>query len=85
MKIEELDQIIKVGAIFKGGSDIRPTWFVWEGRKYIIKEVNYVWMDREGREKLHCFSVTDGANNYELSFNAEQAIWKLNKIYHDNC
>ena len=80
MEIKELDQIIKVGAIFKGGSDIRPTWFVWEGRKYIIKNVNYVWNDREGREKLHCFSVTDGTNNYELSFNAEQAIWKLNKI-----
>jgi hypothetical protein len=40
-------------------------------------------MGREGREKLHCFSVTDGANNYELSFNAERVIWKLNKVYHD--
>jgi len=80
MEIKELDQIIKVGAVFRGGSDIRPTWFIWEGRKYAVKEVNYVWMDRIGREKVHCFSVTDGANNYEISFNAERAIWKLNKI-----
>lgn len=80
MELKELDQIIKVGAIFKGGSDISPIWFVWEGRKYMIKEVNYVWMDREGREKLHCFSVTDGANNFEMSFNAERVVWKLNKV-----
>ena len=88
METKELDQTIKVGAIFSAGGgsafggkgDIRPSWFVWEGRKYPVKEINYVWMDRQGREKLYCFAVTDGANNYELSFNAEQANWKLNKV-----
>jgi hypothetical protein len=80
MEIKELDQTIKVGAVFRGGSDIRPAWFIWEGRKYAIKEVNYAWMDRNGREKIHCFSVTDGTNTYEISFNAERTVWKLNKI-----
>ncbi len=80
MEIEELDTIIKVGAVFHGGSDIRPSWFIWERRKYLIKKINYVWLDRMGSEKIHCFSVTDGANNYEISFNAERTVWKLNKI-----
>lgn len=76
MELKELHQTIKVGAVFKGGKII-PKWFVWEGRKYEIKEINYTWQDRQGREKLHYFSVTDGVNNYELSFNTEQTVWKL--------
>jgi hypothetical protein len=80
MKIETINEFIKVGAIFKTGEDIRPAWFVWEGRKYTVKEVNYFWLEKSGREKLFCFSVTDGANTYELNFNAERAVWKLTKI-----
>lgn len=76
----ENSEIIKVGAVFKG-SKIVPKWFIWEKRKYMIKEINYDWMDKKGREKIYCFSVTDGKNNYEISFNAERAIWQLNKVY----
>ncbi len=79
MELKELNQTVKVGAVFKGDKII-PKWFAWEGRKYEIKTVNYNWLDKEGREKLHCFSVTDGANNYELSFHTEKTIWKLTKI-----
>jgi len=76
----ESSETIKVGAVFKG-DQIVPKWFTWEGRKYIIKEINYNWLDKQGREKVHCFSVTDGANNYELSFHSEKTVWKLNKVY----
>lgn len=75
----ESSKTVKVGAIFKGDKII-PKWFVWEGRKYEIKEINYNWLDRQGREKLYCFSVTDGVNNYELSFNAERTLWKLERL-----
>lgn len=71
---------IKVGAIFKG-SEILPKWFIWESRKYSIEEVNYVWLEKKGHEKVHYFSVTDKVNNYEISFNSEQTTWSLNKIY----
>jgi len=80
MDIQHIKEIIKVGVVFRGDK-ICPAWFIWEGRKYMIKEVNYVWEDRRGRERLRCFSVTDGTNNYELSFNAERMIWVLNKVY----
>ena len=79
MDYSEDSKIIQVGAVFKG-SAISPKWFIWEDRKYMVKEVNYVWLTHQGREKIYCFSVTDGANNYELSFNAEKAIWQLDKI-----
>lgn len=75
----ESSKTIKVGAIFKDGN-IVPKWFVWEGRKYEIKEINYNWLDRQGREKLHCFSVTDGVNNYELAYHVEKTVWRLKKI-----
>ena len=76
----ETNATINVGAIFKGDK-ILPQWFVWEERKYPVKSINYFWLDRQGREKLHCFSVTDGTNNYELSYHVEKTVWKLNKVY----
>lgn len=79
MQIENLDAKIKVGAIFRGG-EIEPKWFAWEERQYRIKEINYRWTDTKGREKIHCFSVTDGTNNYEISFYAEKTVWRLNKV-----
>ncbi len=80
MELKEVHETIKVGAVFQGDR-IVPKWFVWEGRKYTISEVNYNWSDRAGAEKLHCFSVTDGANNYELSFHPGKTLWKLDKVY----
>jgi hypothetical protein len=84
--IMEISETIKVGAVFsaEGGKGIRkvhPKWFVWEGRKYTIKEVNYTWKELQGSEDLYCFSVTDGANNYELSFNSKRVVWVLNKVF----
>jgi len=70
---------IKVGAIFKG-STITPKWFIWEGRKYNIKSINYLWQDKEGLEKIVRFSVSDGINSYELAYYASKTIWKLEKI-----
>ena len=50
--MENINEIIKVGAVFKG-SDILPRWFVWKNRKYAVKEVNYIWKDKQGVEDLH--------------------------------
>jgi hypothetical protein len=76
----ENSKTIKVGAVFNGDK-IEPKWFVWEERKYQVREINYYWLDRQGREKLHCFSVTDGTNNYELAYNTERTVWKLLKTF----
>lgn len=80
MDFLENSKAIKVGAVFKGDK-VLPQWFVWEGRKYAVKEINYVWNDHQGREKIYCFSVNDGANNYELAFYSEKTIWKLTKAF----
>ena len=79
MESTDINKIIKVGATFAGGK-ILPRWFLHDNRRYDIKEVNYQWEDFEGMEKLMFFSVSDGVNSYEISFNLKRLVWKLNKI-----
>jgi len=76
----EINEKIQVGAIFRG-SKIRPAWFVWEGRKYVVKDVTYSWYARDGNVTYCHFSVTDGANLFEISFNLNTVEWRLNKIW----
>jgi hypothetical protein len=75
----EINEKIKTGVVFEGAKVV-PKWFIWENRRYDIKEINYEWTDRQGAESLFCFSVNTGANSYELSFNTKQMVWRLNKI-----
>ena len=74
-----IDAIIKVGAVFKG-SNLIPKWFIWEGRKYNIKSVDYLWSDRQGQEKIMRFSVSDGSNTFELAYNTARMSWSLDKV-----
>ncbi len=73
------EKSIEVGVIFKNGK-LYPRWFIWQSRKYIIKEVTYEWKDKKGDEILHCFSVSDGANLYHIHFNHKWVHWRLKKI-----
>jgi hypothetical protein len=82
MESTNINKIIKVGAVFVSGN-ILPKWFLHDNKKYEIKAVNYQWNDHDGIEKLLFFSVTDGINSYEISFNTKRMIWMLNKICMD--
>jgi len=75
----DINAKIKIATIFQDGKII-PKWFVWESRKYEIKKVNYVWNDHQGREEIIRFSVSDGANSYELAYNSFMMTWRLQKI-----
>jgi hypothetical protein len=74
-----INKPIKVGAIFKGAS-IHPVWFIWEGRKYTIKEVNYTWGSTKGEAPIHYFSVSDECNSYKLSFDSKNMTWRIESI-----
>lgn len=77
--MEHIDTPIKVGAIFERGK-ISPAWFIWEGRKYTVKGINYFWKRKEGQNTIYFFSVTEGENNFELAFYIPHLTWKLEKI-----
>ena len=45
--ITEIAERIEVGAIFRRGR-IRPVWFIWSSRKYVVKAVTYQWHEKKG-------------------------------------
>lgn len=73
----EIDQPIRVGAVFGPPDRIRPAWFVWKGRKHLIREVTYTWDQREGTAWIQNFSVSDGANLYHIAYHRDAMTWRL--------
>jgi hypothetical protein len=66
----EINEPIKVGAIFSGG-EIKPVWFSRNGRQVRVSETTFTWKTRAGSAAILHFSVTDGQGLYEICYNAE--------------
>ena len=73
-----ISEPVEVGAVF-GKNRIRPKWFFWRNRRYMIKETTFVWNDSEGEAKMVRFSVTDGSTMFELSLNQKTLAWRLER------
>ncbi|MCQ4573783.1 MAG: hypothetical protein NOU37_00835 [Candidatus Brocadiales bacterium] len=78
--IAPINERVKVGAVFGDGEKIKPVWFKWNSRQHRIKSITYTWTSRQGRAVIHHFSVTDGANLYELLYNTENSVWELANV-----
>ncbi len=75
----EIDEPIKVGAVFSRGA-VRPVWFYRKGRQIPIREIAFTWKTWEGRAAVLHFSVSDGRGLYELQFNIETLGWRLMNV-----
>jgi hypothetical protein len=75
--MQKIGEDIRVAVIFGPGNAIRPVWFDWRRRKHTVREVTYSWQERHGEATLVHFAVTDGANLFELTYNAASRIWSL--------
>ncbi len=75
-----INEQVKVGAIFGNGQKIKPVWFKWQGRQHRISSVTYRWQSRVGSAVVYHFSVTDGADLYELRYNTQSCIWQLLQV-----
>jgi hypothetical protein len=73
----EIGDSVKVGAVFDPEQTLQPKWFVWNGRKYVIERVTFTWKVRDGQKTFYHFAVTNGANLYELTYDASTLSWKL--------
>ncbi len=80
MIITEVNERIKVGAVFDGPS-VTPKWFFWGRDKHLVKSVEHTWHAREGETHFLFFSVTDGANVYEIRLDQKKLEWVLEKVY----
>ena len=71
-----INESIRVAAVF-GRGDVRPVWFDWKGRQVRVRETAFTWSTKEGSAEIMHFSVTDGTNLYEISFNRQTMRWSL--------
>ncbi|OHB93450.1 MAG: hypothetical protein A2Z58_01060 [Planctomycetes bacterium RIFCSPHIGHO2_12_42_15] len=79
--ITEINEAIKVGAIFGDNKKkLKPVWFIWGGKKYLIQEITYIWTERLGKAVIHHFMVADGANLFSISYNTDTLVWTLHSI-----
>jgi len=76
---EEIDDSIQCEVLFKG-TKVVPLSLVWKKHTYKIEKVLLRWEEREGKELLRHFSVTDGANIFHIVFYPDNLIWKLKGI-----
>lgn len=54
-----------------------PVWFDWKGRQVRVRETAFTWTTREGSAEIMHYSVSDGTNLYELSFDRGSMQWSL--------
>ncbi len=75
-----INESVMVGAVFGSRQKIKPVWFHWQGRRHRISAITYRWQSRQGSSVIRHFSVTDGADLYELRYNTQSCTWKLAQI-----
>ena len=83
-----LSETVKVYAIYNETGDgkfphdkLRPVMFIWRNREYRVQEVTYVWRETQGQAEVYHFTVSDGANVFELSYNAKTLDWTITGTY----
>jgi hypothetical protein len=79
----EVGERVFVIAAFGRSIKLKPLRFTWSNRQINIKDVTYEWITSEGSSKLLHFSVTDGNTLYELSFNTNSILWRLEGVETD--
>jgi len=77
--MEMIDERIAVGAVFQDNV-VKPRWFIWNNRKYEVKEITFRWKNRVGADVFSYFSVSDGNNLYQLSLSQKHLLWTLEKV-----
>ena len=73
-----VNEYINVGAVFADA--VKPKWFIWNKRKYMIEKVTYTWLNKQGEAMIMHFTVSSLKNIYEISFNQKTLKWKLESV-----
>ena len=79
MDFTDFDEPVKVAVLFEGGKII-PKWFMRADRKYIVKQIEFIWNEKHGSQEIINFSVVADSICAELSFNKKFLTWHLKKI-----
>ncbi len=76
-----MEKEIKVGVIFDRDNGLKPVWFIYMNNKHNIKEITYRWRVKKGLSYIEHYSVSDGQNLYEITYDRINTIWKLENTY----
>lgn len=75
-----IGETISVIASFGLPYKVKPLRFKWSGRLLEVKEITYTWKTEEGKSNIYHFSVSDGKTLYEISFNTDSLLWRLESL-----
>ena len=73
---ETISVIVSFGLPYK----LRPVRFRWSGKLFDVREITYSWQTQEGKAKVYHFSVSDGKSLYELAFDTNSLIWRIENL-----
>lgn len=59
---------------------LKPIMFVWRNREYRVQDITYVWRESRGDSEIYHYAVSDGANVYELCYEARTFNWTLSTV-----
>ena len=76
----QIGDAISVLASFGMPYRIKPLRFRWSGRLFEVKEITYTWQTKDGQKNIYHFSVTDNKTLYELSFDTDSLIWRIENL-----
>jgi hypothetical protein len=83
-----LNESIKVYALYKQTGDrrfphdkLRPVMFIWRNQEYRVQDITYVWRENRGESEVYHYTVSDGANVFELCYHARSFDWTLTGTY----
>jgi len=83
MRLEQLDEAVKVRADFQGGR-VAPLLIKRAQQELRVAKVTARWEDRKGAHKIYYFSVqVPSGDVYQLEFHAGDLTWKLNSVMLD--
>ncbi len=81
MDITDLDDRVRVGAIFGEDGRLQPVWFALNGRRYAVERVTYAWQERDGAVKIRYYAVKVGGTVFELALDTSTLRWRLVRSY----
>ena len=80
MRLERLDEAVKVRADFQGGR-VSPLIIKRGTQDLKVARVTARWEDRRGAHKVHYFSVQVASGDvYQMEFSSGDLLWKLNSV-----
>jgi hypothetical protein len=83
MKVERLDEPVRVRAQFAGGT-VTPLLFQRGTEAVAVVRVNARWSERRGERQLHYFACTVPSGDvYELCLNSHDLTWRLTSVMLD--